>query len=172
MKVSRLGRKKGKGKKERKESAAADLQQAGVSAGAGLPTGQEMALIFRCQGTYKQRQQRQEKDGGNFKEGHGREVVESAAGSLRRRWMKYGPHCPPGRRFLCHLPNRHTVPRLAPVCMVGTFPGIDAAGDHTNRKTKRAQARNTMVWPIAPILSHFAIIARFNAIGIWATTAV
>jgi hypothetical protein len=28
--------------------------------------------------------------------------------------------------------------------MVGTFPGIDATGDHTNRKTKRAQARNTM----------------------------
>ena len=57
-------------------------------------------------------------------------------------------------------PNRRTVPRLAPVCMVGTFPGIGATGDHTNRKTKRAQARNTMVWPIAPILSHFVTIAR------------
>jgi hypothetical protein len=53
--------------------------------------------------------------------------------------------------------------------MVGTFPGMDATGDHTNRKTKRAQARNTMVWPIAPILSHFVTIAPFNAIGIWAT---
>jgi hypothetical protein len=54
--------------------------------------------------------------------------------------------------------------------MVGTFPGIDATGDHTNRKTKRAQARNTMVWPIAPISSHFVTIGRFNAIGIWGTT--
>jgi hypothetical protein len=42
--------------------------------------------------------------------------------------------------------------------MVGTFPGIDATGDHTNRKTKRAQARNTMIWPIAPISSHFVTI--------------
>jgi hypothetical protein len=67
-----------KERKERKESAAADLQQASVNAGAGLPTGQEMALIFRCQGTYKQRQQRQEKDGGNFQEGHGQEAVGSA----------------------------------------------------------------------------------------------
>jgi hypothetical protein len=54
--------------------------------------------------------------------------------------------------------------------MVGTFPGVEATGDHTNRKTKRAQARNTMVWPIAPVLSHFVTIAPFNAIGIWATT--
>ena len=63
-------RKKERERKERKESAAADLQQASVNAGAGLPTGQEVALIFRCQGTYKQRQQRQEEDGGNFEKGH------------------------------------------------------------------------------------------------------
>jgi hypothetical protein len=37
-----------------------------------------MALIFRCQGAHKQRQQRQEKDGGNFKKGHGREAVGTA----------------------------------------------------------------------------------------------
>jgi hypothetical protein len=38
------------------------------------------------------------------------------------------------------------------------------------KNERRAQARNTMVWPIAPILSHFVTIAPFNAIGIWATT--
>jgi hypothetical protein len=42
--------------------------------------------------------------------------------------------------------------------MVGTFPRIASPGDHTNRKTKRAQARNTMVLPIAPISSHFVTI--------------
>ena len=58
-----LGKKE---RKEREESAAADLQQASIHAGAGLTTGEEAALIFRCQGAYKQRQQRQEEDGGNF----------------------------------------------------------------------------------------------------------
>jgi hypothetical protein len=74
-----------KERKERKESAAADLQEASVNAGAGLPTGQEVALIFRCQGAYKQRQQGEQEDSGDFKEGHGQEVMESAGGSLRRR---------------------------------------------------------------------------------------
>jgi hypothetical protein len=37
-----------------------------------------MALIFRCQGAHKQRQQRQEKDGGNFEKGHGRKAVGTA----------------------------------------------------------------------------------------------
>jgi hypothetical protein len=70
-KVRKFHGKKGRKGKERKEgSAAADLQKAGVHAGAGLPTGEEMALIFRCQRAYKQRQQGQEEDCGNLKESH------------------------------------------------------------------------------------------------------
>jgi hypothetical protein len=77
-----MGRKKER--KERKESAAADLQQTGIYAGAGLPAAQELALIFRCQGAYKQRQQGQDEDCGNLKESHwgkeGRKGKERKAG--------------------------------------------------------------------------------------------
>jgi hypothetical protein len=43
-------------------------------------------------------------------------------------------------------------------------------GRSYGKNERRGSARSTMVWPIAPVLSHFVTIAPFNAIGIWATT--